>query len=126
MARRGFRLFAAWVLVVACLASCGYALADDGCQSAGGENKVVKFFKGVFKWPFSVTKQGAETVGRTTKAGVTTVANTGVSAVETVTGKPEKIKDVIVEPVKGTAETGYTAAEGGIKTPVEGTKEAFE
>ena len=46
--------------------------------------------------------------------------------VETVTGKPEKIKDVVVIPVKGTVDTGYTAVEGSINTPIKGTQEAFE
>jgi hypothetical protein len=126
VSRKCFSVIAAVVLIAACFVSCGYAQAGDECQAAGQENKVVKFFKGVFKWPFSVTKQGAETVGRTTKSAVDTVANTGVSAVETVTGKPEKIKDVVAAPVKGAAETGYTATEGSLKTPIEGTKEAFE
>ncbi|MDP8292422.1 MAG: hypothetical protein P9M04_01250 [Candidatus Orphnella occulta] len=90
------------------------------------ENKVVKFLKDIVKWPFSITKQAVGTVGRTTEQGLTTVTNTGVSVVETVTGKPEKIKDVVVIPVKGTVDTGYTAVEGSINTPIKGTQEAFE
>jgi len=95
-------------------------------QEAQSENKVARFFKNLVKWPFGVTKKGVETVGDTTEKAAETVVATGSSAVDTVTGKPERIKDVVVEPVKGSAETVYTAAEGTIKTPIEGTKEAFE
>lgn len=116
------------IVLAALLVICNISDAAFSAEQvkSSQENKVVKFFKDVFNWPFSVTKQGAETVGRTTKSGVMTVTDTGTSAVQTVTGKPEKIKDVVVDPVKGTAETGYTAVEGSLKTPVQGTKEAFE
>jgi hypothetical protein len=125
MSRNRFLCFLLIVLFLACFMFEGivYAQQDEAVKQ---ENKAVKFFKNIFIWPFSVTKQGAETVGRTTKAGVTTVTDTGTSAVQTVTGKPEKIKDVVVGPIKGTAQTGYTAVEGSIKTPIEGTREAFE
>ena len=93
---------------------------------AAEENKVVKFFKNVINWPFSVTKKGAETVGRTAAKPITAVTKTGSSAVDTVTGRPEKIKDVIIEPIKVGPETGITAVEGTVKTPIEGTREAFE
>jgi uncharacterized protein YunC (DUF1805 family) len=116
------------IVLAALLVVCGISEVAFCAQETkqAQENKVVKFFKDVFNWPFSVTKQGAETVGRTTKSGVMTVTDTGTSAVQTVTGKPEKIKDVVVDPIKGTAETGYTAVKGSLNTPVEGTKEAFE
>jgi hypothetical protein len=125
MARRNSVFVLLLIVCVISISALGCVYAQQE-QAVKQENKVVKFFKGVFTWPFSVTKQGAETVGRTTKAGVTTVTDTGTSAVQTVTGKPEKIKDVVVDPIKGTAETGYTAVEGSVKTPIEGTKEAFE
>jgi hypothetical protein len=125
MSRNRFLCSVLIVLFLACFVFEGMVYAQQGAV-VKQENKVVKFFKDIFKWPFSVTKQGAETVGRTTKAGVTTVTDTGTSAVQTVTGKPEKIKDVVVDPIKGTAQTGYTAVEGSVNTPIKGTKEAFE
>jgi hypothetical protein len=124
MLRRHLFIIILVVSVAACLLYTNQSWAQQATQ--GQENKVVRFFKNAFNWPFSVTKQGAETVGRTTKSGVMTVTDTGTSAVQTVTGKPEKIKDVVVDPVKGVAETGYIAVEGSLKAPVEGTKEAFE
>ena len=125
MARRNFLVSLLIGLFIVCIFTVNNAYAQQE-PAVKQENKVVKFFKSVFIWPFSITKQGAETVARTTKAGVMTVTDTGTAAVQTVTGKPEKIKDVVVDPIKGTAETGYTAVEGSLKTPIEGTKEAFE
>ena len=113
------------IVIVAMLgfsAVCSVYAAEAQPES---ENKIVRFFKNVFNWPFGVTKKSAETVGRTTEKAVTTVTTTGSSVVETVTGKPEKIKDVVVEPVKGSGETVYTAVEGTLKVPIEATEEAF-
>jgi hypothetical protein len=124
MSRRNLLIIILVVSVAGCLLYARQSWAQEPGQ--GQENKVVRFFKNAFNWPFSVTKQGAETVGRTTKSGVITVTDTATSAAQTVTGKPEKIKDVVLDPVKGTAQTGYTAVEGSLKTPIEGTKEAFE
>jgi len=105
----------------------GYAQQEQKQQEqVQQENKALKLLKGLINWPFSITKEAIDTVARTTKQGITTVADTGISAVETVTGKPEKIKDVVVVPIKGSVETGYTAVEGSIKTPIKGTQEAFE
>jgi len=115
-------------IVVIILAAMGIGLISttEGYAQEESENKVVRFFKNVFNWPFGVTKKSAETVGRTTKRATDTVITTGSSAVDTVTGKPEKIQDVVVEPIKGSAETAYTAVEGSVKAPIEGTKESFE
>ncbi|NQT95231.1 MAG: hypothetical protein HQ572_02165 [Candidatus Omnitrophica bacterium] len=115
-------------IVVIILAAMGIGLISttEGYAQEESENKVVRFFKNVFNWPFGVTKESAEAVGRTTKRATDTVITTGSSAVDTVTGKPEKIQDVVVEPIKGSAETAYTAVEGSVKAPIEGTKESFE
>jgi uncharacterized ion transporter superfamily protein YfcC len=123
MKKRTYTIILAVLVAAAVVSFTLPALAQEQAQR---ENKVVRFFKNVIKWPFSITKEGAETVGRTTKKAVMTTTKTGSSAVETVTGKPEKIKDVIVEPVKGSGETAYTAVEGSVKTPVKGTEEAFK
>lgn len=111
------------LIILLIVAVCGTLTIN---RAYAAENKVVKFFKNAINWPFGVTKKSAEAVGRTTKRATTTVTTTASSAVETVTGKPEKIKEVIVEPVKGSVETAYTAVEGTVKAPIEGTEEAFK
>lgn len=89
------------------------------------ENKVVRFFKNIINWPFGITKKTSEAVGRTTKKAVMTTTTTASSAVEMVGGKPEKLEVVLTEPVIGSGETAYTAIEGVIKAPIEGTEEVF-
>lgn len=123
MKKHSYVYQAAALLMVAVLSL--HLAAPVYAQEVQSENKVVKFFKGLVNWPFGVTKKSAETVGRTTERAVTTTTKTGTSAVEMVTGKPEKIKDVVVEPIQGSAETAYTAVEGTVKAPVEAAEESF-
>ena len=124
--RRPYLYLVIVLLVVAAIGFSGTGMTYAQEEQPQSENKVVRFFKDVFNWPFGITKKSAEAVGRTTEKATMTVTDTGTAAVQTVTGKPEKIKDVVVDPVKGSAETAYTAVEGTAKAPIEGTKEAFE
>jgi len=112
------------VIVLACMI--GLIFNVSAGYAAEQENRIVKFFKNLINWPFNITKKGAVTVGKTAEKGIATTATTSSAAVETVTGKPEKIKDVIVEPLKGSAETAAEAVEGTLKTPAEGTIETFK
>ena len=89
--------------------------------AAKNENKVVQFFKNLVNWPFGVTKKSSEAVGKTAQTATDTVTATGTSAVQTVTGQPEKIKDVVVEPVKGSADTAHTAVKETVSAPVQAT-----
>ena len=109
-----------FIITVLCTTALTRAYAQEE-----SENKVVRFFKNVINWPFGITKKTSEAVGRTTKKAVTTTTTTASSAVEMVAGKPEKLEDVITEPVIGSGETAYTAVEGAVKAPIEGTEEAF-
>lgn len=90
------------------------------------DNKVVKFFKNLFNWPINITKKSAETVGRTVERPISGAMATASSTIDTVTGKPEKVKDIVVEPIKTVGETGYIAVEGSVRAPIEGTTETFE
>jgi len=66
-------------------------------------------------------------VTETTTKGVGTVVKTGEATVGVATGQIGKLKDVVVEPIKGSAETVVTAVEGSIKIPIEAaTNEAEE
>jgi len=119
-------LVLAVVVIFGFLAVAQIYAEEKGQAQAKQENGVVRFFKNLINWPFAITKNASEAAARTTQKAVTTVTTTGSSAVETVTGKPQKIKDVIVEPVKGSAETAYTAVTETVKAPIKGTEEAFE
>lgn len=126
MIKGSYKRFLA-ILVIVCVF--GLLTVNQVCaqeKQTQPENKFVRFIKNLINWPLGVTKKSSEAVGRTTETTVRWTHKTGTSAVETVTGKPEKIKDVVVEPVKGSAETAYTAVKETVEAPIEGTKEAFK
>ena len=104
----------------------GFVFCAAPLYAAEQENKVARFFKNLVKWPFNIGKKGVETTEKTAGKSIETVANTATSTVETVTGQPEKAKDMVIEPVKGTADTVKTAVEGVIETPIKGTEETFK
>jgi hypothetical protein len=114
------------LVVAALILSLGLFLYVSAASAAEQENKVVKFFKRLINWPVNITKNEAQTVGKTAEKSLTTVTKTTASTVDTLTGKPEKAKDIIIEPVKGTIDTATTAVVGTVEAPVEGTKETFE
>ncbi|NQT90196.1 MAG: hypothetical protein HQ558_02980 [Candidatus Omnitrophica bacterium] len=118
-------VLAVLVIVVLSVSFSAVSVYADETQ-AKPENKAVRFFKNIFNWPFGITKKTSEAVGYTVKDATMTVTTTGSSSVEMVTGKPEKIKDVIVTPVKGSLDTGYTAVTKTVKAPIEGTKDSFK
>lgn len=88
-------------------------------------NSFVKFWRGVFHWPFSATKESANVVVDTTKKGAETITQEGKDIGGTLTGDSEAAKDLLVNPVKGTAETAKTAVEGTAGMPEKATKEAW-
>ena len=87
-------------------------------------NSFVKFLKKVIVYPFSLTKKSTEAATKTVTKGAEMVVKTGEATAGVATGNLEKTKDLIVEPVKGSVETGYTAVESSVKAPVEAAQEA--
>ncbi|KPK40593.1 MAG: hypothetical protein AMJ78_07020 [Omnitrophica WOR_2 bacterium SM23_29] len=88
-------------------------------------NKVVKFFRGLFHWPVSATKESAEVIIDTSKKGTDVITQEGKDIGSVLTGDVQKTDEVIVGPVKGTTETITSAAEGAVKVPGKATEEAF-
>lgn len=111
------RLIALVVIVAA------FSVALPRIAEAEEGNKVVNFFKKILTYPFGVTRESAEVVTETTTKGVGTVVKTGEATAGFATGDVEKIKDIVVEPVKGSAETAVTAVEGSVKMPIEAATE---
>ncbi|MFH0732955.1 MAG: hypothetical protein V2A72_08605 [Candidatus Omnitrophota bacterium] len=114
------------LIVLTCVLSSFVCVSVSYAQEEQQENAVIKFFKNVVNWPLNITKKGSEAVGRTTKRAVEIPPTTAAAAVDTVTGRPERAKTVVVEPVVGTAETAKEAVVGTVTTPIEGTTETFE
>lgn len=97
----------------------GIAQAEQG-------NKFLNAIKKIITYPFNVTKKSVEVTTDTATKAVETGVNTGKAAAGVVTLDLEKTDDLIVEPVKGAAETAVTAVEGTVKMPGEAAVETME
>ncbi|MDO8524875.1 MAG: hypothetical protein Q7S07_00100 [Candidatus Omnitrophota bacterium] len=114
--------FAAVACIVSafCLILSGVSCAQEK-QTVGAKAK--SFWQKLFNYPANVTN---ETAGVITSAvtGATNVATKEVKTVGQVTsGSLEKTKDLVTEPLVGTAETAKKAIEGTVAVPVKANKE---
>lgn len=82
--------------------------------------------KASVNYPANVVKNSAQAVVDTTKAAVDTVSGTVQATGDTLTGQPDRAKDIVVTPVTGTAETAKTAIEGVGTAPVKAAEETKE
>ncbi|MFH1857949.1 MAG: hypothetical protein ABH845_03490 [Candidatus Omnitrophota bacterium] len=100
-----------------------FTVAAEAAQS---ENAVVRFFRGLFRFPAKTTEKSVEVateaVRQGTAIGTGEIENVG----EALTGSKEAAVGIVTEPVAGAATTAYEATEGTIMAPVEGFKEAVE
>ena len=99
-----------------------FVLTPNTAKAEEG-NKFVNFLKKILIYPFRVTKESTEVVTETATKGAETVAETGKAAAGVVTCDIEKTKDLVIEPVMGSAETAVTAVEGAVKMPIEAAEE---
>lgn len=106
------------VAIIACAISVNVFAADQ-------ENGFVKFWRGVFQWPFNAAKESAQVIGDTGKKAVDTVADEGKAVGGTLTGQEGAAKDVVVNPVTGTAETVKTGVVGTGEMPGKATNESW-
>jgi len=104
----------ALILLIAVL----FVAMPDVARAEEG-NKFVNFFRKILTYPFRVTKEAVDVVTKSTVKGVDTVAKTGDAAAEVATGNLAEVPNLIVEPIKGSAETAITAVEGTVKIPIE-------
>ncbi|MFH0771936.1 MAG: hypothetical protein V1933_04890 [Candidatus Omnitrophota bacterium] len=118
-ALKKFSLAAGIVLIFSVLAGSINAAEQQN------ESGFVKFWRGAFQWPFNATKESATVVTDTAKKGVDTIAQEGKDIGGTLTGQEGAAKDIVVNPVKGTADTVETAVVGAANMPAEATKESW-
>lgn len=90
-------------------------------ESAG--QKAKKFWQKLFNYPARVTEESAEVVTDAGKGAVKVVTTEVKRVGEVTSGDVAKTKELIVEPLTGTAETAVTAVEETVKIPVEAAKE---
>jgi len=88
-----------------------------------GKQQAKKAWQKLFNYPANVTKDSAKVVADTGKKGAEVVANTVKTTGEVTSGETGKAKDLVVEPLVGTAEAGKTAVEETAKIPIEAAKE---
>ena len=105
------------VMVVTCMVA-GSARAEE-------ENGFVKFWRGVFHWPFNAAKDSAQVVGDTGCKAVGTVADTGKAVGGTVTGQEGAAEKIVTTPVTGTADTVKTGVVGTAEMPGKSTTESW-
>ena len=102
-----------------------FAVTAEAVQPKS-ENKVGRFFRGLFKFPARTTEKSVgvatEAAKKGTAIGTGVVENTG----KALTGNKEAAVGIVTEPVKGAATTTYETTKGAVMAPVEGAKEAAE
>lgn len=94
-------------------------------QAAEQESGFVKFWRGVFHWPFNAAKNSAQVVGDTGVKAVNTVADEGKAIGGTLTGQEGAAKDMVTTPITGTAETVKTGVVGTAEMPEKSTQESW-
>jgi len=107
------------------IAAIFFAAVPDVARAEEG-NKFVNFLRKVLTYPFRLTQESSKVATETTAKTVETVVKTGEAAAGVTTGKVERLKDVVVEPVKGSAEMAVSAVEGSVKIPIEAAEERIE
>jgi hypothetical protein len=112
----------ALVLVVVFVAS---AMSINVFAADQQENGFVKFWRGVFQWPFNAAKDSAKAVGDTGVKAVNTVADEGKAIGGTLTGEEGAAKDMVTNPVTGTADTIKTGVVGAGEMPGKATEESW-
>ena len=105
------------MMVFSCMVV-GSARADD-------ENGFVKFWRGVFHWPFNAAKDSAQVVGDTGVKAVGTIADEGKAVGGTLTGEEGAAEKVVTNPVTGTADTVKTGVVGTAEMPGKSVQESW-
>lgn len=97
--------------------------ATHGEESESTGDKVKDTLKKVIEYPANVTEKAVGVIAETAKSGTDVVATEVKRVGEVVTGDVGKTKELIVEPLTGTAKTAKTAVEDTVKIPVEAAQE---
>jgi hypothetical protein len=90
-------------------------------QTAGAKAKT--FWQKLFNYPADVTNESAKVVADTTQRGTNVVTREVKTVGQVTSGNVKKTKELVVEPLTGTAETTKSAVEGIIKAPVNAAKQ---
>lgn len=106
------------VMVISCV-------VVGSAHAAEQENGFVKFWRGVFQWPFNAAKDSAQVIGDTGVKAVGTVADEGKAVGGTLTGQEGAAEKVVTNPVTGTADTIKTGVVGTAEMPGKSVQESW-
>lgn len=79
--------------------------------------------KATVNYPANVVKESVNAVGTAAKGAVETVGGTVQATGETLTGQPDKAKDIIMTPVTGVATTSVNAVKDTVEAPVKAAED---
>ena len=113
----------ACIALVLCFLMTGISYAAEQ-ETAGAKAKT--FWQKLFNYPANVTNESASVVADTTKRGTNVVTREVKTLGQVTSGDVNKTKNLITEPITGTAETAYKAVEGTLKAPVNAAKSETE
>lgn len=108
------------VLLAICFTMTGVTYSAEK-ESAGAKMKT--FWQKLFNYPANVTKESASVVTDNTTRGTNVVTNAVKTAGQVTSGELDKTKDLITEPITGTAETTVKVVEGVVNVPAAAAKE---
>lgn len=111
-------------IILISLALCfAFTLISYAAEKETSGTKAKETWKKVVSYPAKVAEESAVVVTDAGKSTVGVVAKEVERVGEVTTGDIAKMKELIVEPITGTAETAVEAVEGTVKIPVEAAKE---
>ena len=85
--------------------------------------KMKNFWQRLFSYPANVTEKSAGVVSDTALKGTNIVTNEVKTVGQVTSGDVAKTKDLVTEPITGTAEMTKNAVEGTVAIPSEAAKE---
>jgi len=107
------------LIAIVCVMSVSVAHAEE--ETAG--TKFKKFWQNLFGYPARLTEESVTVVTDTTKKGTDVIAREVKTVGQVTSGDLDKTKDLVVEPIVGTAKTASDAVVGTVKVPVEAARE---
>jgi len=110
----------ACIALAFCFILTGISSAAD-TETAGAKAKT--FWQKLFNYPANVANESATVVADTTTRSTNVVTKEVKTVGQVTSGDFNKSKDLVVEPLTGTAETAVKAVEGTVKAPVTAAKE---
>lgn len=90
-------------------------------ETAGAKAK--SFWQKLFNYPANVADESASVVAKTTTRTTSVVTKEVKTLGQVTSGDVNKTKELVTEPITGTAETAYKAVEETVKAPVNAAKE---